>query len=138
MTSSVFLDTNGWLALLNASDELHARASEAWLALMEDGRPIVFTDWVIAETGNSLSRSRTRNRFVEVVGQLSESPRAELVLMDGNLLRRALDAYAQYTDKTWSLVDCASFELMRDRNVTEAFTNDRHFEQAGFRRLLSV
>ena len=83
MTSSAFLDTNGWLALLNASDELHARASGAWLALMDDGRPIVFTDWVIAETGNSLSRSRTRNRFVDVVGQLSESPRAELVLMDG-------------------------------------------------------
>jgi uncharacterized protein len=138
MTSSVFLDTNGWLALLNASDELHARALETWLPLMDDGRPIVFTDWVIAETGNSLSRSRTRNRFVDVVGQLLESPRAELILVDGELLRRALDAYAKYADKTWSLVDCASFQVMRDREVAEAFTNDRHFEQAGFCRLLSA
>lgn len=40
-------------------------------------------------------------------------------------------------DKTWSLVDCASFVVMEERGLTEALTTDRHFEQAGFVRLLS-
>ncbi len=40
-------------------------------------------------------------------------------------------------DKTWSLVDCASFVVMKNRGLTDALTTDRHFEQAGFVRLLS-
>ena len=39
-------------------------------------------------------------------------------------------------DKEWSLVDCASFVIMKQRGVTEALTTDHHFEQAGFVRLL--
>ncbi len=39
-------------------------------------------------------------------------------------------------DKEWSLVDCASFVVMQQRGLTEALTTDRHFEQAGFVRLL--
>ena len=36
------------------------------------------------------------------------------------------------------MTDCVSFVVMRDRDLQEAFTNDRHFEQAGFIRLLRV
>ena len=39
-------------------------------------------------------------------------------------------------DKEWSLVDCSSFIVMQDRKITESLTNDHHFEQAGFIRLL--
>jgi uncharacterized protein len=39
-------------------------------------------------------------------------------------------------DKTWGLVDCASFVVMSERGVMEAFTTDRHFDQAGFACLL--
>jgi hypothetical protein len=34
--NAVFLDTNGWIALLNASDTLHATADATWKSL---GRP---------------------------------------------------------------------------------------------------
>ncbi len=43
---------------------------------------------------------------------------------------------AERPDKEWSLVDCASFVLMRQREINEALTSDHHFEQAGFSRLL--
>jgi len=43
---------------------------------------------------------------------------------------------ATHDDKDWSLVDCASFIIMRERSIATALTNDRHFEQAGFIRLL--
>jgi predicted nucleic acid-binding protein len=36
----------------------------------------------------------------------------------------------------WSLVDCASFVVMRQQGIVEALTTDHHFEQAGFVRLL--
>ncbi len=43
---------------------------------------------------------------------------------------------SQRQDKNWSLVDCSGFVIMNHRQVTEALTTDRHFEQAGFVRLL--
>ena len=52
------------------------------------------------------------------------------------LLDRALDLYHQHADKGWTLTDCVSFVIMRERNVTEALTGDKHFEQAGFTALL--
>src|SRR6516162_5359042 len=39
-------------------------------------------------------------------------------------------------DKEWSLTDCISFVVMNERGITDAFTNDHHFEQAGFQILL--
>jgi predicted nucleic acid-binding protein len=39
-------------------------------------------------------------------------------------------------DKAWSLVDCSSFAIMQQQNISHALTSDHHFEQAGFIRLL--
>jgi len=39
-------------------------------------------------------------------------------------------------DKTWGLVDCVSFVVMRDAGILDSLTTDKHFEQAGFRALL--
>jgi len=48
-----------------------------------------------------------------------------------------VDLYRAHPDKTWSLTDCISMELMLDRSCTEAATPDKHFAQAGFRVLMS-
>jgi uncharacterized protein len=137
-SSSVFLDTNGWLALLNANEKLHTQALDVWLERMRQSNRVVLTDWVIAETGNGLARSHGKSLFAQIVGEMMDAPSVDLILVDSKLLRRALSDYARYTDKSWGLVDCASFTVMRERGVTEAFTSDIHFEQAGFQRLLSA
>jgi predicted nucleic acid-binding protein len=38
-------------------------------------------------------------------------------------------------DKGYSLTDCISMGTMRREAITEVLTNDRHFEQEGFRAL---
>ena len=43
---------------------------------------------------------------------------------------------ASHADKVWSLTDCTSFVLMRQRGIADALAYDRHFEQAGFKALL--
>jgi predicted nucleic acid-binding protein len=43
--------------------------------------------------------------------------------------------FAARPDKDWSLVDCISFVVMKQRRLKDALTTDRHFEQAGFRAL---
>jgi predicted nucleic acid-binding protein len=116
MARSVFLDTNGWLALLNASESRHAEALEIWLDLMKRQCPVV----------------------LDVVTQMLEAPSVEAVFIDDSLLRRSLAIYGAHADKAWGLVDCTSFTVMRERGVTEAFTSDHDFEQASFRCLINV
>jgi uncharacterized protein len=132
----VFLDTNGWLALLNSSDALHEAATAVWSDLIQGGATIVLTDWIVAETGNGLARTKARQRFPRAVELIRKSPRARLIPVTNSLLRAALDLYAKRSDKDWGLVDCASILVMQESGITEAVTNDRHFAQAGFKCLL--
>jgi len=131
-----FLDSNGWVALLNNRETLHARADAIWQQLGRAGRSIVLTDWIVAETGNSLARTTSRPRFPEGVRRLLANPNVRIVQVDPTLRNRAVELYADRPDKTWGLVDCVSFVVMRDEGIKEAFTTDRHFEQAGFNCLL--
>jgi uncharacterized protein len=50
-----------------------------------------------------------------------------------------LDGLALYEarpDKGYSLADCISMPTMRREGLTDVLTNDRHFEQEGFRAML--
>jgi len=48
-----------------------------------------------------------------------------------------MEFFGQHADKSWGLVDCASFLVMRERDISFAFASDVHSEQAGFTHLLS-
>jgi hypothetical protein len=133
---SVFVDTNGWFAVLNEDDVLHSIARERWPELFRTRRKVVLTDWIIAETGNGLARTPQRREFADEVRRLASSPRVRIVSITPTLVERALLLYSDRPDKTWGLVDCASFVVMKDEGITDAFTTDRHFEQAGFDCLL--
>ena len=65
-----------------------------------------------------------------------ESEEVEVIRLDESLFNKAFELYKTHTDKTWGLVDCISFVMMRERNIEAALTADEHFIQAGFRALL--
>ncbi len=138
MPNSVFLDTNGWLALLHSKDVNHEQAIEVWSDLGSRGYDVVLTDWIIAETGNGLARTRIRHLFANAVDRIWTGPKVDVVMIERELLTESVSYYRRYSDKAWGLVDCASFIVMQERGITEAFTSDRDFEQAGFKRLLST
>lgn len=51
---------------------------------------------------------------------------------DRGLFLAALDLYERRRDKEYSLVDCMSMVVMRERGITHVLTNDHHFRQEGF------
>jgi Predicted nucleic acid-binding protein, contains PIN domain len=73
---------------------------------------------------------------VELEHRLRTSSICELVWIDRDLYGEGWDLYRERSDKDWSLVDCCSFAVMRDRRIVAALTADRHFEQAGFAKLI--
>jgi len=58
-----------------------------------------------------------------------------VVLSSKEIFLAGLNLYRARPDKGFSLTDCISMEVMRREAVTDALTNDRHFEQEGFRAL---
>lgn len=48
---------------------------------------------------------------------------------------QGLSLYRQREDKGYSLTDCISMIVCKDRAVRNVLTNDRHFEQEGLIRL---
>lgn len=67
---------------------------------------------------------------------LESDRRVELVPGSTALLKRAKVLSRARPDKASSLCDCISFEVMRERGLTEALMGARRFEQAGFVALL--
>ena len=129
MPESVFVDTGYILALVNENDQHHAEA----LALSEqfDGQPVVVTDAVLLEIGNALSRM-DRNVAVQIIEDLRESPGVTVMNLTPELFESAFDLYRRHTDKQRGLVDCVSFVVMRQMDLTTALAFDQHFAQAGF------
>lgn len=128
-----FLDTSYVVALVNQRDENHEKSRELMAA--HERAYLITTDAVILEIGNSLARSY-KSRAVEVIENIFDSSDIEIVRLNEALLGRAFDLYKNYDDKSWGLVDCLSFVVMRENNVVDALTSDGHFSQAGFNALM--
>ncbi len=60
----------------------------------------------------------------------------ELVHIDPQLMQKGIQLFKDRPDKEWSLVDCIGIEVSKEYKIEEIFTADRHFEQAGFTRLM--
>jgi uncharacterized protein len=87
------------------------------------------------EVGNALS-AINRQKTVNFICQCYQSENIKVVNVDGILFTKAINLYESYGDKTWGLIDCISFIVMRENSLTIALTSDNHFVQAGFRALL--
>ncbi len=129
----VFADTSFYLALLNPQDLAHVNARQVGEQLH---RPVLLTDFILLELGNSLSRASQRELFSKLSPHLRRHPNVHIVPASRDLLDRGFDLFSRRMDKEWSLTDCISFVVMREAGLTEALTTDHHFEQAGYHALL--
>ena len=66
---------------------------------------------------------------------LLTSPVIQVIPQSRESFRAGRQLYGARPDKRYSLVDCISMETMRKEGFREVLTNDRHFEQEGFRPL---
>lgn len=129
----VFADSFYFFAILNPMDHAHEKARQ-FAARHEE--PIVTTAWVLTELADGLAVTSHRAAFSRLVARLQAEAENEIVPPTQELMARGIELYDARPDKQWSLTDCISFLVMQDRQITQALTGDRHFEQAGFEVLL--
>ncbi|MFN5953585.1 MAG: type II toxin-antitoxin system VapC family toxin [Dolichospermum sp.] len=133
MRSKIFVDTLFIVALINKRDQYHQKALE--LSEEYENYPLITTDAVFLEVGNALSNNY-KNEAVELMESFLESDDVEVIRLNPDLFDEALSLYKKHQDKSWGLVDCISFVVMKRYEVTQALTFDRHFIQAGFQALM--
>jgi predicted nucleic acid-binding protein len=129
----MLVDTSGFYCYLDADLQSHSDA----MTLLNAADVRLTHSYVLAELV-ALCHARRFNRAVclRFVASVIDSGDFEVEWVDERLHRAALSLLQSQSDKTYSLCDAVSFVPMRDRGLTEALTTDRHFEQAGFTRLL--
>lgn len=139
MAETVFWDTSAFVALGNADDDLHEQAVQVSSVLAQQDARILTTSAVLTEVANTFSRSAWRpiaRRLVEAMEQSVAMGVATIVHVDEALWEQGWILFLARPDKYWGLTDCISFVVMQDQAITRAFSSDRHFEQAGYERLM--
>ena len=133
----VFVDTAAWIALINvSSDVLHTPAQQVMNTLSQQNALLVTTEFVLLEVADALSAPGFRTKVVTFLNHLRQLTVLQITPASSSMFAEGWRLYSQRPDKEWGLTDCISFAAMMQEQTTQAFTSDRHFEQAGFVKLL--
>jgi predicted nucleic acid-binding protein len=129
----MLLDTSGLYCCVDADDTRHEEA----VTLFDAAPRRVTHNYVLAEfVPLAVARGYPRAQAVAFAAAILEDPEIDPLWGAPDLHRAAMSLLQSQLDKRYSLWDAISFLIMRATGITESLTTDRHFEQAGFVRLL--
>jgi uncharacterized protein len=129
---TLFLDAGYVIALEASDDQNHKSASQHWRKLLKSPPQLVTTSYVFDEVVTFLNSRARHEKAVEVGTNLIQTDSIELIHVDEALFYEGWEYFQKHKDKTYSLTDCISFVVMKQRGIKAALTFDRHFGQAGF------
>lgn len=127
--SRVFADTSAFYAVLDRDDANHGRAKGVWTRLLRETN-LVTNNYVLVETcalvQHRLGMAALRTFCNDIL------PLLEVNWVTEKQHRAALEAVLAAARKRLSLVDCVSFQTMRDGGLSTTFCFDAHFHEQGF------
>ena len=125
----IFLDTSAIYALADNGDSIHERAVELMQRVLDEDETILVHNYVLIESA-ALIQSRLGLASALQFLRDAESFRVHWITREDH--RRAVELLDARGRRTLSLVDCASFVVMRMHQVVRALAFDPDFEQEGF------
>lgn len=122
--------------MINPRDQWHKPALAASSTVMNAA--LVTTDAVLTEVLNYFSGEGDLLRMAGIrnVQAILSNSHIEVLFTDRDDFFAGFELYQARPDKGYSLTDCISMNVMRDRGITEVLSNDVHFSQEGFQSLL--
>lgn len=128
-----FADTSFWIALVDRRDAYHSQAAE-WSQKISCR--LITTEAVLLETANAFSRPGWRGKVIALFNHITSRDDIEVVAFSNAIWSRGWKLFNDRHDKSWSLTDCISFEVMKERGLIDVLSADSHFRQAGSHPLL--
>jgi predicted nucleic acid-binding protein len=134
--NEVFCDTSYFVALLDPRDDLHDKAATREREFR--GTSLCTTSAVCVETLNYFSRYQPLIRVAagRLVMEIQQHPQFAIVYVSSALLQSGAQLYQTRKDSSYSGTDCISMCVMRDRDVKNVLTSDKHFAHEEFTVLL--
>jgi len=126
----VFIDTSAFYALMDRSDKYHQSASKLWAHFLEKDYFLKTSNYVTVETlallQNRLGFEAADLWSRDVLGIV------ETIWIDEVIHNLAFEIWLSLGRRKLSLVDCASFVIMRQDKMEKVFGFDKHFTDQGF------
>jgi predicted nucleic acid-binding protein len=129
-SETIFVDTSGFYALMDCSDNNFEKAAGLWKSFLERDFYIQTSNYIIVET-LTLLQSRLGFEAADLWYRDVLSL-AEVLWIDGSLHNLAYELWLGFGRRKLSFVDCASFITMRHYKVEKVFGFDKHFAEQGF------
>ena len=133
--SAVFVDTSALYALFVPVDTKHRAASATLRELSRERTPLLTTDLVLLESYILVHARMGRAGLLRFRDIISRTPWLECIATTPEHQAEAWRLIEHRSDKNYSLVDAASFVVMRILGVERAFTFDADFSREGFETL---
>ena len=130
MSEPVFIDASAWVAITNRKDFNHRKALQLIRRLLGTSTRLIATTWTAYEALTIVKSRLGYGHAERLWDRLQSRALVDLVWVDETIERDALDLFWRFRDKTWGVVDCSSFAVMRDLGCRNVFAFDRHFIEA--------
>ena len=127
---NIFIDTSAFFAVLDKRDKDHSAADRIWQRIITTGDTLLCHNYVLVE----ISALLQHRLGLEAVRTFEEDfvPLLNVLWIDEQTHRSAVSALLAASRRRLSLVDCASFEVMRAAGIKTAFVFDSDFKARGF------
>ena len=126
----IFVDTSAFFALLDKDDANHKKAKEIWNKILNPENVLITTNYILVE---SFALIQHRLGMDAVMGfQEDILPIINIEWITSGVHRSGVSALLAASRRKLSLVDCISFEIMRNSGIKTIFNFDSHFEEQGF------
>ena len=130
---NIFVDTSALFALLDGDDSNYKKAKAAWADALNPGPSLVTSNYVLLECAvliqGRLGMDALRGFHNDIL------PLIGVEWISEEIHARAVSALLAASKRSLSLVDCASFEVMRALGLSKALCFDPHFTEQGFSRI---
>jgi predicted nucleic acid-binding protein len=126
---SVFVDTSGFYAVLDAADPFHTAAKALFERAEGESWQLVTTNYVVHETWALVQHRLGWDAVEDFLDVMLPLCRVEFV--DAALHAAAARQCREARRRKLSLTDCVSLEVMRRLGLSEAIARDDHYAEKG-------
>jgi uncharacterized protein len=132
MSKYIFTDTSALIAVLNKKDQYHEQATITLTTILKGPAKFLITTHIFAETITRIARKVSQQAAITAGTHIRNEARIVMVTPTQDAVDQAWDIFQSYHDQQFSFVDCISFAVMREMDLSRAFAFDKHFSIMGF------
>jgi len=127
---NVFVDTSALVEVIDHDAPRHAAATGEWEAMLRRDDALICTNYVMVETVSLVQRRLGMDAVRLLCADIAPALHVEWIGREVH--EDAMTAMLAAGRRKLSLIDCASFVVMRRLGIRGAFAFDSHFEEEGF------